>query len=390
MPGISTGYGRTVHASPPPEGDPSAVSAAARTFHGAADAMDRSARDLALALVTLTDGPGSWQGEASLQFADLSNSLHTGTQEFANNFRQLAGALDTLATGLEYAQEKRREAEIGAVAGGLLLIGAIIQLGLDPVDDAATAAAVAGTTALTAEATAAAAEATSVALVALRVLATAMTAIRALTAIVAATHLGAGLAAGGQTAMISWLASGKIDWNEIGPSVLFGTVTGLPIGKVGGVLLRALRREGVPEAEAQMLVRQEVQNLTKGEWRNVNESMSDTSRTYQNVAGGRDGMAFVVSGTDGKLVKFDGYDPATNTLIETKGDFSTFRNAAGDFKKIFETRVVPKMERQARRQLDAARGTPIEWRFMDKAAADYVKKAFARDGINIKVVYYQP
>jgi uncharacterized protein YukE len=232
------------------------VAAAARTFHGAADAMDRSARDLALALVTLTDGPGSWQGEASLQFAELSNSLHAGTQEFANNFRQMASALDSLASGLEYAQEKRREAEIGAVVGGLLLIGAIIQLGLDPVDDAATAAAVAETTALTAEATAAAAEATAVAVVALRVLATAMTVIRGLTAFVAATHLGAGLAAGGQTAMISWLASGKIDWNEIGPSVLFGTVTGLPIGKVGGALLRALRRDGVPEVEAQALARQ--------------------------------------------------------------------------------------------------------------------------------------
>jgi hypothetical protein len=196
-----------------------------------------------------------------LQFAELSNSLHAGTQEFANNFRQMAGALDSLASGLEYAQEKRREAEIGAVVGGLLLIGAIIQLGLDPVDDAATAAAVAETTALTAEATAAAAEATSVAVVALRVLATAMTAIRGLTAFVAATHLGAGLAAGGQTAMISWLASGKIDWNEIGPSVLFGTVTGLPIGKVGGALLRALRREGVPEVEAQALARKLEQDL---------------------------------------------------------------------------------------------------------------------------------
>lgn len=256
MPGISTGYGRTAHASPPPEGDPAAVAAAARTFHAAADAMDRSARDLAQALATLTDGPGSWQGEASLQFAELSNSLYAGTQQFANNFRELSGALNSLANGLEYAQEKRREAEIGAGLAGLLLIGAIIQLGLDPVDDAATAAAVAETTALTAEATAAAAEATSVAVAVLRALATAMTAIRGLTAFVAATHLGAGLAAGGQTAMISWLASGKIDWNEIGPSVLFGTVTGLPLGKVGTTLLRALRREGVPEVEAQVLARQ--------------------------------------------------------------------------------------------------------------------------------------
>src|ERR1700736_4133122 len=90
MPGISTGYGRTAHASPPPEGDPAAVAAAARTFHAAADAMDRSARDLAQALATLTDGPGSWQGEASLQFAELSNSLYAGTQQFANNFRELS------------------------------------------------------------------------------------------------------------------------------------------------------------------------------------------------------------------------------------------------------------------------------------------------------------
>jgi uncharacterized protein YukE len=390
MPGFSTGYCRTAPASPPPEGDPSAVAAAARTFQGAADAMDRSARDLAQALVTLTEGPGSWQGEASLQFAELSNALHANTQQFATNFRELAGALNSLASGLEYAQEKRREAEIGAAVAGLLLIGAIIQLGLDPVDDAATAAAVAGTTALTAEATAAAAEATSVALAVLRALATALSAIRGLAAFVLASHVGAGISAGGQTAMISWLASGKIDWNEIGPSVLFGTVTGLPVGKVGGALLRALRREGIPEAEAQILVRQEVQSLSSGEWRQVKEYMSDTSRTYQNVAGGRDGMAFVLSRPNGKLVKFDGYDPATNTLIETKGDFSTFRNSAGEFKKVFETRVLRKMERQAERQLDAAGGTPIEWRFMDKEAADYVKLAFARDRIPIKVVYYQP
>jgi hypothetical protein len=218
--------------------------------------MDRSARDLAQALVTLTEGAGSWQGEASLQFAELSNALHASAQQFATNFRELAGALNSLASGLEYAQEKRREAEIGAVVGGLLLIGAIIQLGLDPVDDAATAAAVAETTALTAEATAAAAEATSVALAVLRALATALSAIRGLASFVLASHIGAGITAGGQTAMISWLASGKIDWNEIGPSVLFGTVTGLPIGKVGGALLRTLRREGVPEVEAQGLVRQ--------------------------------------------------------------------------------------------------------------------------------------
>lgn len=363
------------------------MAAAARTFHGAADAMDRSARDLAQALATLTNGTGSWQGEASLQFAALSNSLYAGTQQFANNFRELSGALNSLASGLEYAQEKRREAEIGATVGGLLLIGAIIQLGLDPVDDAATAAAVAETTALTAEATAAAAEATSVALVVFRALATALTAIRGLTAFVAATHLGAGLAAGGQTAIISWLAGGKIDWNEIGPSVLFGTVTGLPIGKVGGALLRALRREGVPEAEAQILVRQEVQNLTKGEWRQVKEYMSDTSRLYQNRVGGQEGMAFVKSGPDGRLVKFDGYDPATHTLIETKGDFSTFRNSAGQFKRIFTTRVVDKFRRQAWRQIKAADGTPIEWRFMDKEAAAYVKKIFADEEIPINVVY---
>jgi uncharacterized protein YukE len=387
MPGFNPGYGRTAQASPAPQGDPAAVAAAARTFHGAADAMDRSGRDLAQALARLTDGAGSWQGEASLQFAELSNSLYAGTQQFATNFRELAGALNSLASGLEYAQEKRREAEIGAVVGGLLLIGAIIQLGLDPVDDAATAAAVAETTALTAEATAAAAEATSVAVAVLRALATAMTAIRGLTAFVFAGHVGAGLAAGGQTAMISWLASGKIDWNEIGPSVLFGTVTGLPLGKVGSTLLRALRREGVPEAEAQVLVRQEVQNLSKGGWRNVKEYMSDTSRLYQNRVGGREGEAFVKSGPDGKLVKFDGYDEATNTLIETKGDFSSFRTSAGQFKRIFTTRVVAKFRKQALRQIKAADGTPIEWRFMDREAYAYVKKLFADEGIPIKVVY---
>jgi hypothetical protein len=295
--------------------------------------MDRSARDLALALVNLTDGPGSWQGEASLQFAELSNSLHAGTQEFANNFRQLAGTLDSLASGLEYAQEKRREAEIGAVVGGLLLIGAIIQLGLDPVDDAATAATVAETTALTAEATAAAAEATSVAVTALRVLATAMTAIRGLTAFVAATHLGAGLAAGGQTAMISWLASGKIDWNEIGPSMLFGTVTGLPIGKVGGALLRALRREGVSEAEAQVIVRQALQKESAASRSAVVDGVSSDLAAYRATLPSRAAVSsgpersyqiahagpteFHISG-GGESVWADGINTETAHVVEVK------------------------------------------------------------------------
>src|ERR1700674_471693 len=339
MPGFSTGYGRTAHASPPPEGDPQAVAAAARTFHGAADAMDRSARDLAQALVTLTEGPGSWQGEASLQFAELSNSLHASTQQFATNFRQLAGGLNSLASGLEYAQEKRREAEIGAAVAGLLLIGAIIQLGLDPVDDAATAAAVAGTTALTAEATAAAAEATSVAIAVLRALATAMTAIRGLAAFVLASHLGAGITAAGQTAMISWLASGKIDWNEIPPSMLFGTVTGLPVGKVGGALLRALRREGVPEAEAQVIVRQALHTESAAST-SVADSVSSESAAYRAALPSRPAVGtgpansyqiahagpteFRISG-GGESVWADGINTETKQVVEVKyvGDPAT-------------------------------------------------------------------
>ena len=89
-----------------------------------------------------------------------------------------------------------------------------------------------------------------------------------------------------------------------------------------------------------------------GKWEEVNESMSENSRTYQEKITGKSGKAWVQNG-----VKFDGY--RNGTLIEAKGNYDNFVNKDGKFYSWFKGK--DSLLDQASRQTIAADGTAIEW-----------------------------
>jgi hypothetical protein len=108
-----------------------------------------------------------------------------------------------------------------------------------------------------------------------------------------------------------------------------------------------------------------------GKWVKVNESMSDLSRKYQKQITGRTGEAWLENG-----VKFDGVK--NGRLIEVKGDYSNFIEN-GKFKRWFtgDQSLVD----QARRQLEAAKGNPIDWYCINEPTKKAIKDLFDRNGI---------
>jgi hypothetical protein len=101
--------------------------------------------------------------------------------------------------------------------------------------------------------------------------------------------------------------------------------------------------------------------------------MSAASAAYQaRVTGLKAGTAYVVKG-----VKFDGF--ANGVLIEAKARYAQFIKA-GEFRKWF--RGKGGFIKQAKRQLAAANGTPIQWRFAEEAAANATRAWFKNRGIS--------
>jgi hypothetical protein len=117
-----------------------------------------------------------------------------------------------------------------------------------------------------------------------------------------------------------------------------------------------------------------------GEWRNMPENMRDRARTYQTQITGKKNQVYLVQG-----VKFDGYK--NGVLIECKGpgylDF--VRKSDGTFYYWF---AASELE-QARRQLTAAAGAPIEWIVAEpelKLALENLFELHNITGIPIRVV----
>jgi hypothetical protein len=82
-------------------------------------------------------------------------------------------------------------------------------------------------------------------------------------------------------------------------------------------------------------------------------------------------------------VKFDGF--VNGTLIEAKSYFKKFVRD-GRFRRWF--RGTKSSVRQANRQLQAANGTPIEWRFAEAEVADATRELFLHNKIfGIRVVH---
>lgn len=223
--------GARYQAAPSPDGDPAAVRSGAHALGAIAGSFDRVAHNLGLAAADLTQGPGSWQGDASQAFVALSDSVRDAAAKSAGSFRELAGALNGLAGDLERAQEKRMEADAISGAFMLLLIGDIIQAGVDVPEDAATVAAAGAASRLTVEAVEIASQGAARAALNFERLAAVLT-LRGLTSF-AVAHVGAAVVAGGQTALIEWITNREIDWKSVGVNVFIAGLLSVPLARVG-------------------------------------------------------------------------------------------------------------------------------------------------------------
>jgi RHS repeat-associated protein len=115
-----------------------------------------------------------------------------------------------------------------------------------------------------------------------------------------------------------------------------------------------------------------------GEWIKTNESMSDFSKAYQKYVTGSD-RVFLRNG-----VKFDGLKGST--LVEAKGNYSNFVNKSGKFYDWFTGKE--EILNQAKKQVTAAEGLPIEWHVADEASYNAFKDLFTSKQVEgITLIY---
>ncbi len=110
-----------------------------------------------------------------------------------------------------------------------------------------------------------------------------------------------------------------------------------------------------------------------GQWKKVNESMSNFSRKYQSQITGREGEVWLQNG-----VKFDGIKDGI--LLDAKGKYAQFVNkSTGTFYSWFTGQK--SLVTQARNQIAAADGARIQWYFAEESALEAVENLFLRYGI---------
>lgn len=100
------------------------------------------------------------------------------------------------------------------------------------------------------------------------------------------------------------------------------------------------------------------------------------------------GIGIKMTRSNGRPVYFDDCQQSTGALIEAKGfGYSDAMNSG----KLFPwLGMYINMMDQSKRQLEAARGRPIEWYFAEKDVADYMRKVFAKQRPGISVFYLRP
>lgn len=109
-----------------------------------------------------------------------------------------------------------------------------------------------------------------------------------------------------------------------------------------------------------------------GSWDDVTESMSDSARNYQaQVTGAEPGTAYVVDG-----VRFDGAE--ATALLDAKGPGYARFVQDGEFRTWFEGKE--SLIDQAWRQVEAADGTPVQWRVAEPEAAQAIADVFTDRG----------
>ncbi|MFF8398212.1 Tox-REase-5 domain-containing protein [Streptomyces sp. NPDC016172] len=85
----------------------------------------------------------------------------------------------------------------------------------------------------------------------------------------------------------------------------------------------------------------------------------------------------------GRDVDFDGWDSSRQTYVEAKFGYGNKVRADGTL----EPAQANKFVEQARRQLSAANGKPVEWNFSNKAVAEAAEEAFDEAGVGVVVKY---
>ncbi len=112
--------------------------------------------------------------------------------------------------------------------------------------------------------------------------------------------------------------------------------------------------------------------------------MTPEAAAYQEKATGAPrGLAYNVPNPEAPtgVTSFDGYEPATNSLIDAK-----YWNKWPIDKKFSPNAVVD----QAQRQIDAAKGTHIIWRMSSQEYAAKVMKILERSGLTTITIEFFP
>jgi hypothetical protein len=126
-----------------------------------------------------------------------------------------------------------------------------------------------------------------------------------------------------------------------------------------------------------------------GEWTPKREHMPGKSQRYQSqVTGAPEGWVYRVRTGPGPkdFVDFDGFKNGALKEIKGPGYRELLEKMHGkDWFKGLDSMV-----KQAARQLDAARGTPIQWHFAEKEVADAVRQLFKTEGLEAIEVLYSP
>jgi hypothetical protein len=149
------------------------------------------------------------------------------------------------------------------------------------------------------------------------------------------------------------------------------------VAEYGDDGLELLRKYG-PNARAVNRVLQE------GQWVTRAEHMSDAARDYQRFISGRlDDKVLELGG-----YTFDGFDEARGVLTDAKAFPETFTATGGEFGDWVSG--VDQWVAQARNQIRAADGVPIEWHFHSDAARSAMQRLFLERGIDlsrIRLIY---
>ncbi|XNR95039.1 restriction endonuclease fold toxin 5 domain-containing protein [Streptomyces sp. R-74717] len=88
----------------------------------------------------------------------------------------------------------------------------------------------------------------------------------------------------------------------------------------------------------------------------------------------------------GKPVDFDGWDASRGTYLEAKYGYKGKDYYNADTGTL-TSKVADRWADQARRQVDAARGKPVEWHLSDPDVAEAAREMFEDRGIPVKVIH---